>query len=520
MTSGFLSRLCQLPPDADQLEAVLELRDFLPRGSRAGILLLANDPPPSLVSTGRNGSTAPPLPELVQRVVEAGEAVLLAARGPAFYRAQQLEAYLDELDLYLAPVLVAGRAVAAIWVAAPKIDELTSATIDEAALAIGMRVSLVDRPSTAIGSSSSLERHAFECAAEGRTSEALRDAARMLRVRCELVDADSDETLQCACAHHASAVVSAAGRDLARLVVHSSRPIGSATVDELTVIAQIGMLAERVKAESTDPDVLTLAELTTFSDPPWLSVGSLDRSGLTSPLVAVLSARRDRASAHSHQRELLAAVSGALGPVTVRSPMGTRAGQVLTLLPRHDLPAARRIAHRIVAEAQSRGIEASCFISGRGAPADAGRLIAEVERLALLGQELHLPAGVVDSSSVGPYAVLLEAAEPQRLWDWADQQIGPLIVYDHEHGASLVGTLEAYLEEWGHVAACAARIFVHPNTLKYRLRRIQEILDVDPRDQKVRRDLLLACYARRTALALTGRTEGHASGPEQLENAQ
>jgi PucR C-terminal helix-turn-helix domain len=490
---GLLSRLAQLPPEADQVEAVAELRNFLPRDAGVGLVLLGADAPASLASAKRNGEAPPPLPDLVRRVVEAGETVLLTSAGPAIYREQPLDAYLGELELYLAPVLLVGRAVAAIWVAAPRIDESTSATVDEAALAIGMRISLIDRPGASMRPTQLLGRRIYERAAEGRTGEALNEAARLLRVRCELFDFQAVEAPQCACAHHAAAVVAAAGRALGHLVVHSSRPISPTTVNELVVIAQMGLLAERVQEGPSEARVMTLAELTTFSDPPWLSAGSLDSSGLTSPLVAVLASRHDRGRAHTHQRELLAAVSAALGPVTVRSPMGTRAGQVLTLLPRHDLPAARRIAQRIIDEARSRGIEASCFMSSRGTPIDAGRLIAEVERLALLGQELDVPAGVVDSNSVGPYAVLLEAAEPQRLADWAQHLIGPLIAYDDEHGASLVGTLEAYLEEWGHVAACAARIFVHPNTLKYRLRRIQEILDVDLRDQRVRRGLLFAC---------------------------
>jgi PucR C-terminal helix-turn-helix domain len=506
----FLSRLARLPPEADLLEAIEELRDLLPQDARAGIVLLGADAPASLVSTRRARERPPPLPGLVRRVVEAGEAVRLTAAGPAIYREPPLDDYLRGLELYVAPVLLGGRAVAAIWSAAPRIDDETSATVDEAALAIGMRISLVDRPAAATRPPEAERARVYEHAAQGRTGEALSEAGRMLRIRCELLDPGVAQAPGCTCAHHSVAAVTAAGREFGRLVIHSSRPIASATLDELLAIARIGMLAERVGEAPTEPGVATLAELATFSDPPWLSVGSLERSALAAPLVAVLVSRCDGGRAHAHQRELLAAVSAALGPATVRSPMGTRAGQVLILLGRHDLAPARRIAQRIIVEASARGIEARCFLSGRGTPVDAGRLIAEVERLALMGHRLRLPAGVVDSSSIGPYAVLLEAAEPGRLADWAERLIGPLIAYDEKHGASLVGTLEAYLEEWGHVAACAARIFVHPNTLKYRLRRIHEILGVDPRDQRARRDLLLACYARVAAQALGDGVDDHA----------
>ncbi|QKT09183.1 PucR family transcriptional regulator [Gordonia sp. X0973] len=57
-------------------------------------------------------------------------------------------------------------------------------------------------------------------------------------------------------------------------------------------------------------------------------------------------------------------------------------------------------------------------------------------------------------------------------------------------GANLTATLEAYLDAGGSVEACARTLFVHPNTVRYRLRRIAEITGRDatnPRDAYVLR---------------------------------
>jgi DNA-binding PucR family transcriptional regulator len=47
-------------------------------------------------------------------------------------------------------------------------------------------------------------------------------------------------------------------------------------------------------------------------------------------------------------------------------------------------------------------------------------------------------------------------------------------------GSSLADTLEAYLDCGGAVETCARQLYVHPNTVRYRLKRIAEITGRDP----------------------------------------
>ncbi|WP_028477352.1 CdaR family transcriptional regulator [Nocardia sp. CNY236] len=47
-------------------------------------------------------------------------------------------------------------------------------------------------------------------------------------------------------------------------------------------------------------------------------------------------------------------------------------------------------------------------------------------------------------------------------------------------GASLADTLDAYLDCGGAVETCARQLYVHPNTVRYRLKRIAEITGRDP----------------------------------------
>jgi DNA-binding PucR family transcriptional regulator len=69
--------------------------------------------------------------------------------------------------------------------------------------------------------------------------------------------------------------------------------------------------------------------------------------------------------------------------------------------------------------------------------------------------------------------------------------VGPL----EAAGGELLRTLAAYLEGGGALEACARALFVHPNTVRYRLRRVSELTGrgpSDPRDALVLRVALIA----------------------------
>jgi hypothetical protein len=63
-----------------------------------------------------------------------------------------------------------------------------------------------------------------------------------------------------------------------------------------------------------------------------------------------------------------------------------------------------------------------------------------------------------------------------------DHPTGPvarLYTYDAEHNTNLVETLRAWLDAFGDVIAAAASMYVHPNTFRYRLRRLAEVGGID-----------------------------------------
>ncbi|WP_433006850.1 PucR family transcriptional regulator [Kribbella sp. CA-294648] len=70
-----------------------------------------------------------------------------------------------------------------------------------------------------------------------------------------------------------------------------------------------------------------------------------------------------------------------------------------------------------------------------------------------------------------------------------DQPTGPiarLVAYDRDHNTNLVETLRAWLDAFGDVIAAAAAVYVHPNTFRYRLRRLAEVGALDLTDPNTR----------------------------------
>jgi DNA-binding PucR family transcriptional regulator len=78
------------------------------------------------------------------------------------------------------------------------------------------------------------------------------------------------------------------------------------------------------------------------------------------------------------------------------------------------------------------------------------------------------------------------AGDPEAEWQLIDRVARPL----EEAGGALLETVEAYLGSGGVLETCARQLFVHPNTVRYRLRKAADLTGrnaADPRDALVLR---------------------------------
>ncbi len=99
---------------------------------------------------------------------------------------------------------------------------------------------------------------------------------------------------------------------------------------------------------------------------------------------------------------------------------------------------------------------------------------------ALVGTEVLRPS-VLAYDDLGAYKYLLRMSREQGGRDTHREAIAQLAEYDETHQTSLLRTLEEFLSRRGTIGATADALYVHPNTLRQRLRRIMELTGLDLR---------------------------------------
>lgn len=108
-----------------------------------------------------------------------------------------------------------------------------------------------------------------------------------------------------------------------------------------------------------------------------------------------------------------------------------------------------------------------------------------------LGQRLKF-SHMVEFNSLGIYQLLSHIEHLAPVQTFTQQIIGPLADYDRRHRGSLVQTIDAYFAHHANVSQTAESLFIHRNTLLYRLERIQELTGQDINQADMRLALHLA----------------------------
>ena len=97
---------------------------------------------------------------------------------------------------------------------------------------------------------------------------------------------------------------------------------------------------------------------------------------------------------------------------------------------------------------------------------------------------------------MGTYQLLYSVSDRNLLKEFSECRLQPLIAYDEEHNANYVETLEAYLMCGGSFQAMAAQMYVHRNTILYRMNNIKQLLGCDLETTEEKLPFLLACMIR------------------------
>jgi DNA-binding PucR family transcriptional regulator len=86
---------------------------------------------------------------------------------------------------------------------------------------------------------------------------------------------------------------------------------------------------------------------------------------------------------------------------------------------------------------------------------------------------------VVAFEDLGIHRLLLQVPDLEELRSFAREVLGALTAHEARHRSGLARTLAAYLRENGSLQRAARELHVHPNTVTYRLNRVEGITGLD-----------------------------------------
>ncbi len=249
-----------------------------------------------------------------------------------------------------------------------------------------------------------------------------------------------------------------------------------------------GRAGDRKLAEAIVTMLAAQAEGTARSE-----VASLMRTAGLAPdaayLVAAMTADAARMAGQNAERwrcDLAEELAVPYAGGAVAAPLGDQVVILLPLPADHEAAAPHAFTERLRAAApvlecdRSRvrlAVGVSAPAAGVAGLAGALHEAGSARRLAVLRAASAVSA--VASDEVASHELLLAGVPGSVLRSFRQRLLGPLEDYDERHRAELLPTLREFLACSGSWNSCAATMYVHVNTVRYRIRRIEELTGRD-----------------------------------------
>ncbi|MDK2878281.1 MAG: PucR family transcriptional regulator, proline-responsive transcriptional activator [Thermoanaerobacteraceae bacterium] len=90
-----------------------------------------------------------------------------------------------------------------------------------------------------------------------------------------------------------------------------------------------------------------------------------------------------------------------------------------------------------------------------------------------IGKKVNGEGNICFYEDLGIYKLLAILDKNEIL---KDEKIRDIYEYDKDKNIDLIGTLDAFMDTNGRIKETAKKIFTHPNTVKYRLNKVKELV--------------------------------------------
>jgi PucR family transcriptional regulator, purine catabolism regulatory protein len=190
------------------------------------------------------------------------------------------------------------------------------------------------------------------------------------------------------------------------------------------------------------------------------------------------------------------------GSRPVGSLVAIRAGLLCAVVDGGDELDPIALAGRIRAELTARvGGEVRASAS-RAAPTQSLRLSFHEARCALEAVRLRGGAGgevIATYADLGAFQLLLSLQDDDALLTYCASVLGPVEAGEGEYGDELLRSLDVFIEHNGHWEKAANALYCHRHTLRYRIRRVEQLTGRDLATARDRIEFWLALRGRELA---------------------
>jgi GAF domain-containing protein len=265
------------------------------------------------------------------------------------------------------------------------------------------------------------------------------------------------------------------------------RPFGDEDAGLLRAVANqtaVGLkkaeLIERLTAESIVKDMFAALAAGSVATAEAKAVEA--RCDLGRPHVFLHVERGPGQDAGTPWPELVARVQTRLRRLSGRAFFDARHDSLRALVP---LPPGNgdptgQLARACDELAREEGLLIGLAGADRGA-AGGRRRMREAADAVRIARSLATEGGAISYEQLGAYRYLVHLELEEAPHDRYGQAVEALLGYDARRKAQLVETLERFLGSRSSVAATARALFIHPNTVRQRLDRIEQLTGLDLR---------------------------------------
>ncbi len=117
------------------------------------------------------------------------------------------------------------------------------------------------------------------------------------------------------------------------------------------------------------------------------------------------------------------------------------------------------------------------------------------EALAACDSAKYLNKGIVYYKDLGIYKLIIRLREDAELRKFRDSIIIPLKEYEKKYNMELLKTIRSFVKNEGNIIKVSQELYLHENTIRYRLCKVREILNMEGSDFSFYEQLSIALKA-------------------------